>query len=143
MSKHEFSSEEAKAAQLKSASARSENARRRAELRALAKQVSLNEVLSQNELDINLTNEQKLEIKMYFLKAVLAPLALDAQRHNHKLIEMLMQSELDEILREQPSKQDINLTGNKMSVYEAIRAGVIDEQRISIDDVNTLRGFVQ
>lgn len=30
-----------------------------------------------------------------------------------------------------------------MSVYDAIRAGVIDEQRISIDDVNTLRGFVQ
>lgn len=143
MSKHEFSSEEAKEAQLKSANARSENAKRRGAIRDLAKQVSVSEVLSQNELDMNLTNEQKLEIKMHFLKAVLAPLAIDAQRHGHKLIEMVAQSEVDEMMKETSSKQEASLSGDKLSLYDALSSGVIDANRISIDDVNLIRGFVQ
>ncbi|MFA4726324.1 hypothetical protein [Vibrio vulnificus] len=143
MSKHEFNSEEAKAAQLKSAEARSLNAKRRAEVKALAQQLSLNEMIKDNGLDVSLTNEQKLEIKMHFLKNVLAPLAIDTQRHNHKLVEMVAQNELDEILKEQPTQQDIRLTSEKMSIQQAMKSGMIDESRISIDDLNFLRGFVQ
>ncbi|HDY7993856.1 TPA: hypothetical protein ACGUON_000712 [Vibrio vulnificus] len=143
MSKHEFNSEEAKAAQLKSAEARSLNAKRRAEVKAFAKQLSLNEMIKDNGLDVSLTNEQKLEIKMHFLKNVLAPLAIDVQRHNHKLVEMVAQNELDEILKEQPTQQDIRLTSEKMSIQQAMKSGMIDESRISIDDLNFLRGFVQ
>ncbi|HDY7528526.1 TPA: hypothetical protein RQJ59_001784 [Vibrio vulnificus] len=143
MSKHEFNSEEAKAAQLKSAEARSLNAKRKAEVKAFAQQLSLNEMIKDNGLDVSLTNEQKLEIKMHFLKNVLAPLAIDTQRHNHKLVEMVAQNELDEILKEQPTKQDISLTGEKMSIQQAIKAGLIDDSRISIDDLNFLRGFIQ
>lgn len=143
MSKHEFNSEEAKAAQLKSAEARSLNAKRRAEVKALAQQLSLNEMIKENGLDVSLTNEQKLEIKMHFLKNVLAPLAIDTQRHNHKLAEMVAQNELDEILKEQPTKQDISLTGEKMSIQQAMKSGLIDESRVSIDDLNFLRGFIQ
>lgn len=143
MSKHEFNSEEAKAAQLKSAEARSLNAKRRAEVKAFAQQLSLNEMIKDNGLDVSLTNEQKLEIKMHFLKNVLAPLAIDVQRHNHKLVEMVAQNELDEILKEQPTQQDIRLTSEKMSIQQAMKSGMIDESRISIDDLNFLRGFVQ
>ncbi len=143
MNRHEFSSEEAKQAQLKSAEARSQNAKRRAEVKALAQQFSLNEMVKESGLDVTLTNEQKLEIKMHFLKRALAPLAIDVQRHNHKLLEMVAQNELDEILREQPSKQDISLTGEKMSLQQAIKSGLIDDSRISTDDVNFLRMFVQ
>ena len=143
MSKHEFNSEEAKAAQLKSAEARSLNAKRRAEVKALAQQLSLNEMIKENGLNVSLTNEQKLEIKMHFLKNALAPLAIDAQRHNHKLVEMVAQNELDEILREQPTKQDISLTGEKMSIQQAMKSGLIDESRVSIDDLNFLRGSIQ
>lgn len=143
MSKHEFNSEEAKAAQLKSAEARSLNAKRRAEVKALAQQFSLNEAIRESGLDVSLTNEQKLEIKMHFLKSVLAPLAIDTQRHNHKLVEMVAQNELDEILKEQPTKQDISLTSEKMSIQQAMKSGLIDDSRISIDDLNFLRGFIQ
>ncbi|HAT8506066.1 TPA: hypothetical protein I7217_16895 [Vibrio vulnificus] len=143
MSKHEFNSEEAKAAQLKSAEARSLNAKRRAEVKALAQQFSLNEAIRESGLDVSLTNEQKLEIKMHFLKNVLAPLAIDTQRHNHKLVEMVAQNELDEILKEQPTKQDISLTSEKMSIQQAMKSGLIDDSRISIDDLNFLRGFIQ
>ncbi|HDY7737137.1 TPA: hypothetical protein RQJ91_000670 [Vibrio vulnificus] len=143
MSKHEFNSEEAKAAQLKSAEARSLNAKRRGEVKALAQQLSLNEMIKDNGLDVSLTNEQKLEIKMHFLKNVLAPLAIDTQRHNHKLVEMVAQNELDEILKEQPTKQDISLTSEKMSIQQAMKSGLIDESRVSIDDLNFLRGFIQ
>ncbi len=138
-----FDAESGKEAQLLSAKSRSENARRRNEIKAMTKQVALSELLSEQGLDMNLTNEQKLEIKMHFLKAVLAPLAIDSQRHNHKLIEMVVQSELDEILKEQPSKQDISLTGEKMSIQQALKSGLIDDSRISLDDLNFLRMYVQ
>lgn len=105
--------------------------------------VPLITILEDNCLDVNLTNEQRLEIKIHFLKSVLAPLVVDEQKHNHRVIEMLLQNELDEMLKAEPSKQELKVSGEKMSVYDVIRAGVIDEQRISIVDVNTLRGFVQ
>ncbi|EOX4831354.1 hypothetical protein ACG9VV_000870 [Vibrio alginolyticus] len=104
MSKHEFNSEEAKDAQLKSASARTQNANRRKELRELFKKTPLMTILEDNCLDVNLTNEQRLEIKIHFLKSVLAPLVIDEQKQNHRVIEMLLQNELDEMLKAEPSK---------------------------------------
>ncbi|WP_210472621.1 hypothetical protein [Vibrio crassostreae] len=137
-----FDAESGKKAQLLSAKSRSENAQRRNELKAIAK-VSLSELLSEHGLDVNLNNEQKLEVKMHFLKHVLAPLAVDAQRHNHKLVEMVVQQELDEMLKESPSKQDIKVSGEKMSLVDALKSGVVDDSRISLEDINFLRGYIQ
>ncbi|PMO04337.1 hypothetical protein BCT19_01245 [Vibrio splendidus] len=137
-----FDAESGKKAQLLSAKSRSENAQRRNELKAIAK-VSLSELLSEHGLDVSLTNEQKLEVKMHFLKQVLAPLAVDTQRHNHKLVEMVVQQELDEMLKESPSKQDIKVSGEKMSLVDALKSGVVDDSRISLEDINFLRGYVQ
>ncbi|MFA1571660.1 hypothetical protein A152_0021855 [Vibrio tasmaniensis 1F-187] len=89
---------------------------------------------------MNLKNEQKAEIKIHVLKSALTLLAHEKIKHKNKLVEMCVQNELEEILKQQPEKQ-INLTSG-MSVYEALKAGVLDEDRVSIDDLNLLRGFI-
>ncbi|MDC5812836.1 hypothetical protein OPW07_24250 [Vibrio europaeus] len=143
MSKHEWNSEEAKQAQLKGAKSRSENAKRRREVMALARKVSLKDLMDSQELNVNLNNEQKAEIKMHFLKAAMVGLAIENSKHQNKVTEMCVQNELDEMLKEQPSKRDISISGDKLSVADAIKSGLIDETRISLEDVNHLRMFVQ
>ncbi|MEZ8168148.1 MULTISPECIES: hypothetical protein [unclassified Vibrio] len=135
-----FNTDSAKEAQLKSADKRSENTRRRKELLSLASDFSLSDLFSENELNVNLKNEQKAEIKIHVLKSALTLLAHEKIKHKNKLVEMCVQNELEEILKQQPEKQ-INLTSG-MSVYEALKAGVLDEDRVSIDDLNLLRGFI-
>ncbi|EHY1122954.1 hypothetical protein K2V14_003953 [Vibrio vulnificus] len=145
--KHEYNSETAEKARLKGLEVRRERAKereqRKQEALQLIKQKSMAELVDELKINVNLSNEAKQEIYGYLLKALIDVEIVETAKHRFKTEQMFTKHELDELLKEQPNKQDINVSGEKMSLIDALKSGVIDDSRISIDDVNTLRMFVQ
>lgn len=146
-SQYRWDSGAAKQAQEKSVQSRLENSRLKAKLKQealkLIKQKSMTELVDELKINVNLSNEAKQEIYGYLLKALIDVEIVEKAKHRFKTEQMFTKHELDELLKEQPNKQDINISGEKMSVQQAIKSGVIDDSRISIDDLNFLRTFVQ
>lgn len=145
--KHEYNSETAEKARLKGLEVRRERAKereqRKQEVLELIKSKTLTELVDELKLNINMGNEVKQEVYAYLLKALIDVEIVEKAKHRFKTEQMFTKFELDELLKEQPSKQDIKVSGEKMSLIDALKSGVIDDSRISIDDVNTLRMFVQ
>ncbi|MCF5844240.1 hypothetical protein [Aeromonas veronii] len=145
--KHEYNSESADKARLKGLEVRRERAKerekRKLEVLELIKSKTLAELVDELKIDINMGNEVKQDVYSYLLKALIDVEVVEKAKHRFKTEQLFTKHELDELLKEQPSKQDINITGEKMSVADALKSGLIDESRISIDDVNMLRMYVQ
>ncbi|CAH1602468.1 conserved hypothetical protein [Vibrio jasicida] len=146
-SRHKWSSETAKQAQEKSVQSRLESNALKAKLRQealqLIKQKSMAELVDELKINVNIGNEVKQDIYAYLLKALIDVEIVETAKHRFKTEQMFTKHELDELLKEQPTKQDISLTGERMSIQQAMKSGVIDDSRISIDDLNFLRTFVQ
>lgn len=145
--KHEYNSETAEKARLKGLEVRRERAKereqRKQEVLELIKSKTLIELVDELNINIGMSNEVKQDIYAYLLKALIDVEIVEKAKHRFKTEQMFTKFELDELLKEQPSKQDIKVSGEKMSLIDALKSGVIDDSRISIDDVNTLRMFVQ
>ncbi|GAB7224768.1 hypothetical protein VoSk93_39870 [Vibrio owensii] len=145
--KHEYNSETADKARLKGLEVRRERAKereqRKQEVLELIKSKTLTELVDELKIDINMGNEVKQDVYAYLLKALIDVEVVEKAKHRFKTEQLFTKYELAELLKEQPSKQDINLTGEKMPLIDALKSGLIDDSRISIDDVNTLRMFVQ
>lgn len=145
--KHEYNSETAEKARLKGLEVRRERAKereqRKQEVLELIKSKTLTELVDELNINIGMSNEVKQDIYAYLLKALIDVEIVEKAKHRFKTEQMFTKFELDELLKEQPSKQDIKVSGEKMSLIDALKSGVIDDSRISIDDVNTLRMFVQ
>ena len=145
--KHEYNSETAEKARLKGLEVRREKAKereqRKQEVLELIKSKTLTELVDELNINIGMSNEVKQDIYAYLLKALIDVEIVEKAKHRFKTEQMFTKFELDELLKEQPSKQDIKVSGEKMSLIDALKSGVIDDSRISIDDVNTLRMFIQ
>ncbi|ELS0753747.1 hypothetical protein QQ213_003555 [Vibrio vulnificus] len=145
--KHEYNSETAEKARLKGLEVRRERAKereqRKQEVLELIKSKTLIELVDELNINIGMSNEVKQDIYAYLLKALIDVEIIEKAKHRFKTEQMFTKFELDELLKEQPSKQDIKVSGEKISLIDALKSGVIDDSRISIDDVNTLRMFVQ
>lgn len=145
--KHEYNSETAEKARLKGLEVRRERAKereqRKQEVLELIKSKTLTELVDELKINVNIGNEVKQDVYAYLLKALIDVEIVEKAKHRFKTEQMFTKFELDELLKEQPSKQDIKVSGEKMSLIDALKSGVIDDSRISIDDVNTLRTFVQ
>lgn len=145
--KHEFNSETAEEARLKGLEVRRERAKareqRKQEVLELIKQKSMSELVEELQIKVGMSNEVKQDIYAYLLKALIDVEIVEKAKHKFKTEQMFTKFELDEMLKEQPAKQDISLTGQKMSLKEALKSELIDESRISLDDVNMLRMYVQ
>ncbi|PTP81146.1 hypothetical protein [Vibrio splendidus] len=145
--KHEYNSETAEKARLKGLEVRRERAKereqRKQEVLEMIKSKTLTELVDELNINVGMSNEVKQDIYAYLLKAMIDVEVVEKARHRFKTERMFTKFELDELLKEQPSKQDIKVSGEKMSLIDALKSGVIDDSRISIDDVNTLRMFVQ
>ncbi|HFQ5108732.1 TPA: hypothetical protein ACGUT0_002293 [Vibrio vulnificus] len=145
--KHEYNSETAEKARLKGLEVRRERAKereqRKQEVLELIKSKTLTELVDELKINVNMGNEVKQDLYAYLLKALIDVEIVEKAKHRFKTEQMFTKFELDELLKEQPSKQDIKVSGEKMSLIDALKSGVIDDSRISIDDVNTLRMYVQ
>lgn len=145
--KHEYNSDTAEKARLKGLEVRRERAKereqRKQEALELIKSKTLTELVNELKISVNIGNEVKQDVYAYLLKALIDVEIVEKAKHRFKTEQMFTKFELDELLKEQPSKQDIKVSGEKMSLIDALKSGVIDDSRISIDDVNTLRMFVQ
>ncbi|ELC9716787.1 hypothetical protein QX995_002163 [Vibrio vulnificus] len=145
--KHEYNSETAEKARLKGLEVRRERAKereqRKQEVLELIKSKTLTELVDELKLNINMGNEVKQDVYAYLLKALIDVEIVEKAKHRFKTEQMFTKFELDELLKEQPSKQDISLNSEKMTVQQAIKSGLIDDTRISLDDLNFLRMFVQ
>ncbi|WP_010433273.1 hypothetical protein [Vibrio cyclitrophicus] len=145
--KHEYNSETAEKARLKGLEVRRERAKereqRKQEVLELIKSKTLTKLVDELNINVGMSNEVKQDIYAYLLKAMIDVEIVEKAKHRFKTEQMFTKFELDELLKEQPNKQDIKVSGEKMSLIDALKSGVIDDSRISIDDVNTLRMFVQ
>ncbi|ELP6122754.1 hypothetical protein QTV43_003990 [Vibrio vulnificus] len=145
--KHEYNSETAEKARLKGLEVRRERAKereqRKQEVLELIKSKTLTELVDELKLNINMGNEVKQDVYAYLLKALIDVEIVEKAKHRFKTEQMFTKFELDELLKEQPSKQDISLNSEKMTVQQAIKSGLIDDTRISLDDLNFLRMFLQ
>lgn len=145
--KHEYNSETAEKARLKGLEVRRERAKEREKLKTealeLIKQKTLSELVDELNINIGMNNEVKQDIYAYLLKALIDVEIIEKAKHRFKTEQMFTKYELDELLKEQPSKQDIKVSGDKMSIVDALKSGLIDESRVSIDDLNFLRMYVQ
>ncbi|ELX4199066.1 hypothetical protein [Vibrio vulnificus] len=145
--KHEYNSETAEKARLKGLEVRRERAKEREKLKTealeLIKQKTLSELVDELNINIGMNNEVKQDIYAYLLKALIDVEIVEKAKHRFKTEQMFTKYELDELLKEQPSKQDIKVSGDKMSIVDALKSGLIDESRVSIDDLNFLRMYVQ
>ncbi|ENM5843202.1 hypothetical protein V4V60_003346 [Vibrio mimicus] len=146
-SPHRWDSEQARQAQEKSVVSRKENSTYKAKLKTealeLIKQKTLSELVDELNINIGMNNEVKQDIYAYLLKALIDVEVVEKAKHRFKTEQMFTKHELDELLKEQPSKQDIKVSGDKMSIVDALKSGLIDESRVSIDDLNFLRMYVQ
>ncbi|HCG9204198.1 TPA: hypothetical protein NJ621_004173 [Vibrio parahaemolyticus] len=145
--KHEYNSETAEKARLKGLEVRRERAKEREKLKTealeLIKQKTLSELVDELNINIGMNNEVKQDIYAYLLKALIDVEIVEKAKHRFKTEQMFTKYELDELLKEQPSKQDIKVSGDKISIVDALKSGLIDESRVSIDDLNFLRMYVQ
>ncbi|TEW55943.1 hypothetical protein E2R68_02300 [Psychromonas sp. RZ22] len=137
-----FTKDNAVQAQAKSAEARTCNAERRNAIKALITSKSPLELLDDYKLNFNLSNGVKQEIQIYLLKELLAVQFSESLKHSHKIEQMVVKSELDEMLKEQPNKQELAVTGEKMTITELLKNNMIDLSRTSTDDLNDLRSFL-
>ncbi|EMC8460730.1 hypothetical protein K6754_23815 [Vibrio alginolyticus] len=146
--KHEFNSETAEKARLKGLEVRRERAkereRRKLEVLELIKSKTLTELVEELKINVNIGNEVKQEVHAYLLKALIDVEVTEKAKHRFKIEQLFTKFELDELLKESPSKQDIsiNRAGEKLSIKQALQSGLIDSERVSLDDLNFLRGFV-
>ena len=147
-SQHRWDSEAAKEAQEKSVASRKENSAYKAKLKKealeLIKQKTMNELVEELNVNVSMSNEVKQEIYAYLMKAIIDVEVVEKAKHRFKTEQLFTKHELDEIQKESPSKQDINInaTGEKLSIKQALQSGLIDSERVSLDDLNLLRGFV-
>ncbi|HAS6346757.1 hypothetical protein CGJ43_00050 [Vibrio parahaemolyticus] len=121
-----FDTDSARAAQALSAQVRKENTRKRRELMSLVKETDFAKLLTE-QLNVNLTNEQKAAIKSEVMTKLMVGLTLEQQRHKNKLVEMCVKQELDEGLT------DFSLT--RRSELQATQVESLGELPDDIDQV--------
>ncbi|OAJ92429.1 hypothetical protein [Vibrio bivalvicida] len=84
--------------QVKSAESRSRNAKRRNEIKALVKAMSISELLGSNGFNIGeLTIQAKQEILVSLYPELMKVQYQETLKHKHKVEQMLVQSELGEL----------------------------------------------
>ncbi|CDT80672.1 hypothetical protein VCR12J2_1030075 [Vibrio coralliirubri] len=84
--------------QVKSAESRSRNAQRRNEIKALVKTMSISELLDDNGFNIDsLTIQAKQEILASLYPELMKVQYQETLKHEHKVEQMLVQNELDEL----------------------------------------------
>ncbi|GIU32928.1 hypothetical protein TUM4644_33360 [Shewanella colwelliana] len=137
-----FTKDNAAQAQLKSAEKRKENRKRRDEILATITTKTPQELLEEYSLNLSLSNEMKLEIQTYLMKELLSTQFTESLKHRNKIEQMLMKSELDEMLKEQPERIELSESGEQLSVVEALDKGILDPSRFSTDDINAIRTFL-
>ncbi|CDT47727.1 hypothetical protein [Vibrio coralliirubri] len=93
-----FTKETANNCQAKSAESRSRNAKRRNEIKALVKTMSISELLDDNGFNIDsLTIQAKQEILASLYPELMKVQYQETLKHKHKVEQMLVQNELDEL----------------------------------------------
>ena len=137
-----FDTESATKAQLKSAETRKANTARRKAILATIATKRPQELLDEYKFNLGLSNEIKQEIQIYLTKELLSTQFTESLKHRNKIEQMLMKSELDEMLKEQPERIELTENGEQLSVVEALNKGILDPSRFSTDDINVIRTFL-
>lgn len=141
--KHEYTSETANAARLKGLETRQANAARRKEVLSLLKQHSLDDVLKQHKLDLNLTPQAKQELAQEVFKQLVTIEFSEKLKHRNKLEQMVLKQELDEMTKSLGERTELSIaTDEKMTIEELLDHDKLDLSRLSEQDLNLLRSFV-